>query len=124
MSCPHFIHGTCRSCGIFIKETKQRMDHLLRYGVGSTSMSCCGGKGISIWKDSSKQWECSDCGSPKSNDPDYLYGSTPEKKGPWRITDWKTPTTPQCECGADKTYGPGSALHSATMPCPLYKAIK
>lgn len=26
-----------------------------------------------------------------------------------------------CECGADKTYGPGNNMHSATMPCPLYK---
>lgn len=30
----------------------------------------------------------------------------------------------KCECGADKTYGANNNLHSAVMPCPLYKAHK
>jgi hypothetical protein len=28
---------------------------------------------------------------------------------------------PKCECGAEKVYGKGTILHSATMPCPLFK---
>lgn len=60
-----------------------------KYGYESKILaSCCGGKGVSIWKDSTRQWECSDCGSPKSNDPDYLYGSGVKEKD-WRPPAWK-----------------------------------
>lgn len=37
-------------------------------------MTCCFGDGVSVWKNS--QWVCNDCGSIKSNDPDYLFGGT------------------------------------------------
>ncbi len=62
----------------------------------SSTQSCCGGKGNIRWSHSNKQWSCADCGSVKSNDPDYWISNksvTPE-----------TPlwTSPKCECGGTK----------------------
>ncbi|GAC1499938.1 MAG: hypothetical protein NVS1B10_03150 [Candidatus Saccharimonadales bacterium] len=68
-------------------------------------MSCCSGKGVSVWRNS--MWECSDCGAARSNDPDYLYGNKPLTQPTW------TPkTTKVCTCGAEKTYG-ASTGHSS-----------
>lgn len=80
--------------------------------------SCCGGAGSANWDQTNQKWRCSDCGAVQSTDPDYLGGG---------FTVTLPPTTAiqksgkKCECGADKVYGPGSGMHSATMPCPLYQ---
>lgn len=61
-------------------------------------------------------WVCNDCGSPvdlpKSEQLDF-FGYHPVA----------TKVEPKCQCGADKTYGPGNQFHSAIMPCPLYKKL-
>lgn len=79
-------------------------------------MSCCGNSGGSYWDTLALEWRCKDCGSSQSNDPSYLGSSLK----PIPVVDSKY-IIKRCECGADKTYGPGSGMHSATMPCPLYK---
>lgn len=74
------------------------------------SKPCCGQSPV-VWQGGN--WRCSDC--------DGLVVFE-EKQLELPLTT-KTPTKviPKCECGADKTYGPGNLMHSATMPCPLYK---
>lgn len=73
-------------------------------------MSCCGGKGVSVWRDTKAQWECADCGAVKSNDPNYLYsGMNPLAGAPTRSF------TKICECGSEKTHGINSS-HSHWCP--------
>lgn len=74
------------------------------------SKPCCGSS-PSIIIDG--KWSCSDCGSHTENetqldffDPNPYVNNSSKKK---------------CECGADATYGKGNGMHSAIMPCPLYK---
>lgn len=82
----------------------------------SLSFSCCGGAGAATWNQTNGTWNCSDCGSVKSNDSSYIGGShTPDTNDMWYGKPKKV-----CECGADKVYGLNSGMHSATMPCPLY----
>ena len=79
--------------------------------------SCCGGKGTATWDQANQNWKCTDCGTPQSTDPSYIGGShTPDTNDMW----YNKKSTKVCECGADKTYGKGNNMHSATMPCPLY----
>jgi len=63
---------------------------------------------------------CNGCGITKEGyymDPLLMWcDSTPT----WKVVN-STPI--KCECGADVTYGKGNNLHSATMPCPLYKKV-
>jgi hypothetical protein len=75
-------------------------------------MSCCGGKGGSVWEFNEAQWKCRDCGKPTKG-PEEIY-----QRESARFDEWKP--SKKCECGADKVYGPGNGMHSATMPCPLY----
>lgn len=93
----------------------------------NTIMSCCG-KGSSNnirWNGNTSQWECKDCGAIKSNDPNYLYKSPSKDPDDWYSSApaFIPATGPVCECGADKVYGKGNNMHSATMPCPLYRKI-
>lgn len=83
-------------------------------------MSCCSGKGGSIWDNAYQYWKCADCGALKSNDPNYLYG------GKYRdeLSDWFQPqevTTnkSKCECGSSTV---GSDRHS--IYCPLFEDMK
>ena len=54
----------------------------------SSVQSCCGKKGYAIWDPIGIQWNCSECGAPKSNDPSYLYGHTPKKDSSC-VHEWK-----------------------------------
>ncbi len=109
-----FVHTSiCKS-----KPTKnaffsQLTDSLL-FDLNIKSGACCGGSGTNIWKNS--QWECAECGTAKSNDPNYLYGGAGEVEyGSLRGTiQWGSPV---CECGSEKTYGPNG---SHTSWCPKY----
>ncbi len=74
-------------------------------------MSCCGGLGIRKWDAKEAQWNCSDCG--KAMPFEEFFGALPPASTRY------TPT--KCDCGADKVYGEGNQMHSATMPCALYK---
>lgn len=59
------------------------------------------------------RWSCSECGSIyPDNESDFsdVYGGSRYKK-----------EEPKCECGADTLFGKGNGMHSAIMPCPLYK---
>jgi hypothetical protein len=67
------------------------------------------------------KWHNSDCNIFKTPavdmeqlelELDQMFGGSPTPKN-----------APRCECGADAVYGPGSGMHSATMPCPLYKKV-
>lgn len=65
-------------------------------GCGSPRIeSCCGGSGHIRWSGDEKQWKCTDCGSIKSNDPNYYWSpkDSPEKVYP----TWSK--SPKCECG-------------------------
>lgn len=73
------------------------------------SKPCCG-TSATVW--AGGNWRCSECNgvvtfNEKQLDLPILpkYASKPLK----------------CECGADVVYGPNNGMHSATMPCPLYK---
>lgn len=83
--------------------------------TGTSLFSCCGGKsGNAKWDNNAQQFKCVDCGAPTSTDPSYAGDKT--------VPPWRSPKDhPKCECGADKVYGPGNSMHSATMPCPLYR---
>jgi hypothetical protein len=79
------------------------------------SNRCCG-SAPSVYIDG--KWSCSDCGSiTKEYDGQLDFSHV--------LKDFDEPYNrgPKCECGADKVYGPNSGLHSATMPCPLYKKL-
>lgn len=73
---------------------------------------CAGGVGSSITFYRAGAWHSGDCEIIKQEDANY-------KMSPTGL--WYSSNASKCECGADKTYGPGNSLHSATMPCPLYK---
>jgi len=60
------------------------------------------------------EWACSDCGT-------ILPAQKQEQLDFFGYVPYKIVEPPKCECGSDKTYGPGNNFHSATMPCPLYK---
>lgn len=79
--------------------------------------SCCGGSGHIRWNDTDKQWKCSDCGSIKSNDPNYFW--SPKRPDAPVYPSWGS-VTKQCECGSDKTYG-NAAGHSSW--CPKYTKV-
>lgn len=72
------------------------------YGFMPTSgycvYSCCGagGQGI-IWNQTDKKWKCIDCGSVKSDDPDYYWTPKTVKEA------FKPPVPKSCVCGAEKT---------------------
>lgn len=54
-------------------------------GYKSVNMlSCCGGKGGERWDVDKSQWSCRDCGTAKSNDPNYLY-QTPKAAQPFEF---------------------------------------
>jgi hypothetical protein len=74
-------------------------------------MSCCGNV-PTVYIDG--KWSCTECGAIilKDETDSFDYFS---------ITPKSFSLGKECECGADKTYGKGNGMHSATMPCPLYK---
>lgn len=79
-----------------------------------TSSCCPNGSPNNIkWSGYSSQWECSSCGAPKSNDPNYLWS------GRTSDTPKVAATSNKCECGSSKV---GSDRHSDY--CPLYKDKK
>ena len=73
---------------------------------------CCG-NAPRVYLDG--KWSCAECGSIIGNDADQDISDI--SSGHYVP---KSSSTKKCECGADKTYGPGNGMHSATMPCPLY----
>lgn len=75
--------------------------------------SCCGGSGHIRWSTTDKQWTCTDCGSIKSNDPNYYWSP---KNGPDSPV-YPTWTSKKCECGSEKTYGVNTGH---TSWCPKY----
>ncbi len=107
------IGTICKNCKLMPNHTN---GNKLPFECKATAVaSCCGGKGLSVWNSTVNQWECADCKSPKSNDPNYSSGKTRDE---WQPPVWKkTQTT--CECGSSRV---GSDRHSDY--CPLYKAAK
>ena len=63
------------------------------------------------------KWSCAECGSVLGTD----IGNTLDFSDVFIDKTIKRSYEKKCECGADKTYGEGNGMHSATMPCPLYK---
>jgi hypothetical protein len=118
------ITGRCDQCGLqwisFISELSNclKNSQFAEFTCPNKMMfSCCGGSGAAKWDQSNQTWNCSDCGATQSTDASYLHnGRNPPKEDQLQFFKPKV-----CECGADKVYGPGSGMHSATMPCPLYK---
>lgn len=111
----------CKKCGISFESyldnvfvLRDLLPNLSCYG--KMMFSCCNGKGAATWDTPNGQWKCSDCGAPQSNDPDYLGGGFIPK-----IDFNKFKSVDVCQCGADVVYGKGNNMHSATMPCPLYR---
>lgn len=83
------------------------------------SKPCCGGGyGTKMPMYKNGKWHDSDCSEmypsvdveKLQKEVDAIFGTAPEFKN-----------GPRCECGADTVYGPGNIMHSATMPCPLYR---
>lgn len=68
--------------------------------------SCCGGTGNIRWNTSDKQWKCTDCGSVKSNDPNYYWTPKTRPDAPAYPT-WNT--IKKCTCGSSSV---GSNKHS------------
>jgi hypothetical protein len=61
--------------------------------------------------------DCSQLNKQPTNMGEYLDLTNPN----WNKYTLGPDTKPKCECGAYKVYGPGNQMHSAIMPCPLYK---
>lgn len=82
----------------------------------SGSKPCCGGGIGTAATYATGKWHDNECDSLKP---------VPLPSGASSPYAWVPSSSPQkvCECGADAVYGPGNGLHSATMPCPLYKKI-
>ncbi len=85
---------------------------LIEYNPKTMASSCCGGKGVSIWKPNSQRWECADCGTVTSNDPSYVLNN-----GVRELPQWALKSPKKCECGSDKV---GNGGHSTW--CPKYEA--
>ena len=75
--------------------------------------SCCGGKGVSIWKPNAQRWECADCGTITSNDPSYIYNN-----GVRELPQWALKSPKKCTCGSTIV---GSDRHSDW--CDKYEKI-
>jgi len=83
-----------------------------------SSKPCCGG-GIGFngasYDGKTAKWHDSDC------DVIRKLQQAAQEKLPESLDYRPKSSDNVCECGADSVYGPGNTLHSATMPCPLYR---
>ncbi len=79
--------------------------NLAKFLIKEWCMNCnnCGPNVVTLWNPLLEAWCCVACGR-------FAVDNKLDIK-----------TKSNCDCGADKTYGPGNTMHSATMPCSAYK---
>lgn len=92
---PSVTHSTVKSPDIMAEY--HDWDPPTTLSCNKCVFSCCGGSGHIRWDGTSTQWKCTDCGSVKSNDPNYYWAPSKAYK-PSSFPSW-CETPKKCECG-------------------------